>query len=389
MEITKNYDRILTAFLLLATSYSYAGAMDIFTFFSDSIKYRISVVDERDQPIPHATLWLMYAYGTSPERNVNDMRRLVARYALDNDIIAADITGPISGIQIFYTDSHGIFRDELQENDFRGLTELPVFVGVIKRGYRPVIYSKVMPVGSSHEMVLQLQKDNSRQPDPRLLELDEIRSKASSVFPNWTGEERTAYVQKMNNRLRGLAKEFEQEGMRDEAAIAYYNLAYLPSLLHVVATDGKVQVAGYTRSYDEKSPERKADLFKAFSFDSSIPQLRCRELIEIFDDQGGLIWADLSKTALRERFITNIEACVRVANERFFPNVLHLLSRTYSSVGNHKMACDTMKRAYRFEPRYVSAKEWPNHFYSVSSLAKNPPKGIQALDNFSCEMPRD
>lgn len=317
-----------------------------------------------------------------------DMDRLVKRYNIDNDIVSADTRGPIFGALVRWTDAKGAYQEELHENDFQKLDQLPIIVGALKRGYHPAKHSEMVKIGSTYEFVLRLQKDENQAFDPRLLELDEIRSQVSNVFPDWTGEERVQHVQRQNDRLRAIAQQFEQEGKRDEAAVAYYNLAYLPGVVRIVGPGGKVQIAGYDRSYDAKSPQRKADLYKAFSFHSSFPQLRCRELIENFDDQRGLIWADLSKTLLREQFITDVEACIRTANERYFSNILHLLSHTYSAVGNHQMACEAMKRLYLSEPRYTSAKEWPSYFAKVTSRATKPlVKGVKAVEGFRCEMP--
>lgn len=244
-----------------------------------------------------------------------------------------------------------------------------------------------MPVGSSNEVVLRLQKDEAASFDARLPELDEIRSEAGNVFPNWTGEERMAHTDRMNSRLNILAAAFEREGKRNEAALAYYNLAYLPSIEKMVRPDGKVQIIGYTRGYDEKSPSRKANLAKALALGADIPQLRCRALIEAFDAKGGDIWNDQSKKELRLQLIDDLEACLATANERVFPYVLGFLSDLYAYVGNPNKACATLQQAYRFEPRARELSLWPKRFEKVENITKRPPKGLPVFSDFVCQMP--
>lgn len=380
----------LSALLLafLSTS-SHAGVRDfVSNMFASKIQIQVSVQDEQGQPVPYAALWFMFANKEAPERSSADMRRLINRYALDYDVAAIDTAAPIRPVLVRYVDSKGLHNWVLGENAFSGLTALPVIIGVLKRGYKPLAYEKTMPVGSSNEIVLRLQKDEAAKFDPRLLELDEIRSEVGNVFPNWTTEDRQAHVDRMHARLTGLAAAFEREGKRNEAALAYYNLAYLPSIERLVRPDGKVQVIGYTRGYDEKSPSRKANLGKALELGTDIPQLRCRALVDAFVAKGGKIWNDQSKKELRLQLIDELEGCLAVANERFFPWILAFLADLYSYVGNPTMACKTIQRAYRFEPRAYESSFWPQFFQKVEDAAKKPPKGLPAFPDFVCQMPK-
>lgn len=380
----------LSALLLafLSTS-SHAGVRDfVSNMFASKIQIQVSVQDEQGRPVPYATLWFMFADKDAPEISKADMTRLVERYALDYDIASVGTATPIGGVLVRYTDAKGIYEWEIGENDFRGLSALPVIIGVLKRGYKPLAYEKTMPIGSSNEVVLRLQKDRAAAFDARMLELDEIRSEVGNVFPNWTAEERQAHVDRMHARLTGLAAAFEREGKRNEAALAYYNLAYLPSVERLVRPDGKVQVIGYTRGYDEKSPSRKANLGKALELGADIPQLRCRALVDAFVAKGGKIWNDQSKKELRLQLIDELEGCLAPANERFFPWVLAFLADLYSYVGNPSMACKTIQRAYRFEPRTYEMSFWPQFFEKVESIAKRPPKGLSVFPDFVCQMPK-
>lgn len=372
---------------MLVTNSTYAGVVDTVTnMFNSKIQYQVSVVDEQNQPVPYATLWFMYAYKSAPERSVADMARLVERYAPDYDIASVDARA-LHSVHVYFSDIKGVYREELLENNFKGIRALPVIIGALKRGYKPIAFAKTMPVGSSHKVVLQLQKEPVEKFDPRLLELDEIRSEVGNIFPNWSGEERLAHVDRMNERLTHLAQTFEKEGKRNEAALVYYNLAYLPSVDRAIRPDGKIQIIGYTRGYDEKSPARKANLAKALSLGADIPQLRCQALIDSFVAQGGRIWNDQSKKSLRIQLISDLEACLKTANGRVFPYVFLFMSQLYSYVGNPAMACTTLQRAYSFEPSAYEASRWPKIFEDVEYRAKKPPDGLPVFPDFVCVMP--
>ena len=358
------------------------------SMLSNKIELRVSVVDERQQPIPHTTLWFMYAYKDAPERSVNDMERLLSRYALDYDLVLAGTVKPISAVHVHYTDAKGAYQEILEENNFRGLTELPVIVGAIKRGYSARAYAKPMPVGSTQEVVIQLQKDGGSVFDPRLLELDEIRSLANGVPLAGGIEERAAYIDGLNERLAQLAQTWETEGKQNLAAIAYYNLANLPSIDRMVGSNGKMQITGYTRGYDEKSPVRKAHMVKALAMGGNVPLLRCEAIIKKFFEQNGGYWADASKTPMRRQFIADIEACVKNANGRVFPSALLELSKAYSYVGEHAMACETLQRAYLFEPRSYTALDWPAVFRGVEWVAKQQNGNFPGIAGFVCAMPK-
>jgi len=366
-----------------------AGPWDTLArIFRDQIELRISVVDERQQPIPHTTLWFMYAYKEAPERSVGDMERLLYRYAVDYDLVLAGTVKPISAVHVYQTDATGRYQEVLEENNFRGLTELPVIVGVLKRGYRARAYAKTMPVGSTQELVIQLQRDETSIFDPRLLELDEIRSLANGVSLANGMEERAAYIDDLNERVVRLARTWEREGKQSLAAIAYFNLANLPSIDRMVDQNGKMKIVGYTRGYDEKSPVRKAYMVSAWEMGGDVPLLQCDAITKKFFEQKGGVWADASKTPMRRQYIADTEACVKSAGERVFPSTLLVLSQAYSAVGEHAMACDTLRRAYQFEPRSYAAKAWPGIFQGVEWAAKPRNGNFPAAPGFACAMPK-
>jgi hypothetical protein len=153
-----------------------------------------------------------------------------------------------------------------------------------------------------------------------------------------------------NERLARLAQTWETEGKQNQAAIAYYNLANLRSIDRMVGSNGKVQITGYTRGYDEKSPVRKAHMDKAFAMGGNVPLLRCEAIIKKFFEQNGGYWADASKTPMRRQFIADIEACVKSANGRVFPSTLLELSKAYSYVGElfwHARPCSALTNLNR------------------------------------------
>lgn len=375
---------------LMTTGQCFAGIWDKMTnMLSNKIELRVSVIDERQQPIPYATLWFMYADKDASEYIVSDMERLVNRYAADYDLMVPGAVKPISAVLIHYADSKGIYLQTLEENTFRGLTELPVIVGAMKHGYSARVLAKSMPVGSAQELVIQLQKDDRSVFDQRLLELDEIRSLANGISLPGGAEDRVAIIDALNEQLVRLAQSFESEGKLSLAAIAYFNLANLPSIERVVGSNGKMQVAGYTRGYDEKSPVRKAYMDKALAMGGDLPLLRCDAIIKKFFQQKGGVWADATKTPMRRQFISDIEACVRNASGRVYPSTLLVLSQAYSAVGDHATACDTLQRAYQFEPRSYTAKEWPTVFGKVEWAAKQKDGNFPPISGFVCAISRE
>jgi hypothetical protein len=377
-----------TAILAMAIGRAHAGVIDgLKNMLSDKIQLKVSVTDEQDRPVPYATLWFMYADKDMPEVSAVDMARLVKRYAADYDIASVGTATPIGAVLTRQVDGQGSYQTEIRENAFQGLSALPVIVGVLKRGYQPLAYAETIPVGATVHMRLRLNKDSAAAFDPRLLELDQVRSEAGNMFPEWTAQERLAQTDRLNVRLIALARAFEQEGKRDEAALVYYNLAYLPSIERVTGADGKVRVVGYTRGYDEKSPIRKAHLTKALELGERIPQLRCRALVDAFVAQGGRVWIDQSKKPLRLQLIADLEDCIKRADGRLFPWVLGFLSDLYSYVGEPVQACAALQRAYRFEPAAYEANRWPNLFEKVTTNARKPPTGLQAFPDFVCKIP--
>lgn len=58
------------------------------------------------------------------------MTRIIKRYALDYDIASIDTAAPISAVLVRYTDAKGTYGWEIGENDFQGLSALPVIIGV-------------------------------------------------------------------------------------------------------------------------------------------------------------------------------------------------------------------------------------------------------------------
>jgi hypothetical protein len=383
--ILRPFRAALFAALMVMTGQCAAGILDKMAgMFSNKIEVRISVVDERQRPIPHVTLWFMYADKEASEYAVSDMERLLSRYAADYDLMLPGTVKPISAVLIHYTDSKGGNLRTLEENNFRGLTELPIIVGAMKRGYRARAHAQTLSVGSVQEWVIQLQRDESSVFDQRLLELDEIRSLANGVSLAGGAEERASYIDGLNERLVRLAQIFESEGKQSLAAIAYFNLANLPSIDRMAGNDGKVQILGYTRGYDQKSPVRKAYMDKALAIGSDVPLLRCDAIIKKFFEQKGGVWADASKTPMRRQFIADIEACVKSAGGRVFPSTLQVLSQAYSAVGEHARACDTLQRAYRFEPRSYTAKEWPAVFGRVEWAARQKDGNFPTIPGFVC-----
>lgn len=62
---------ILAFFLSMLASSHAIGAWDILNnLFSKHAQYQVKVVDENNQPIPYAALWVMYAGESAPDLSV-------------------------------------------------------------------------------------------------------------------------------------------------------------------------------------------------------------------------------------------------------------------------------------------------------------------------------
>lgn len=357
--------------------------------FDKKIEYRVSVVDEQGKHVPYATLWFLFVFIGKEERSLTDMQRLQTRYAIDYDATALGNNYPIDGIHKRFANFKGAHAEELQENSFEGRNELRMLVGALKRGYRVGAVEKTMPVGSQNEIVIRLQKDDSQVFDSRLLLLDEVRFEVGKAMPEWNMAQRADFVDRQYARLKQLAEIFEQEGKREEAAMVYFNLAYLPSIERMRGYDGKEQIIGFSRDYDEKSPRRKADLEKALALGAENPYLRARKLIDDFKDKRGRIWADQSPelTLIRQQFIRDMEQHLSLAKERVLPEALRLLADTYLYVGNPHKACEMLTRLYRFEPRAYVAQNWKRIFGYFEDEARHSTLGLPVFENFSCKVP--
>lgn len=353
-----------------------------------NIELEISVVDSQGHPVPYPTIWRMYATPDAPELSLADMERLLRRYASQQEIAGHSISAVLVG----HGDEKGQFTHLIRPPNFKGMDALPVFVGIIKRGFRPLAYAKTMPGRTSHKIELTLDAD----PEPfdaRLLEIDEIRGKTDRPPANLPPDQQAAYVDAQHERLRALAETFEREGKNDLAAIAFFSLAHLRSIDRIVGPDGKPIIVGYTRGYDNGQPVRKASLQRAFALgarEPSLPALRCRALARPFYDQNGTYWADRgpAMTALRKALINDLETCVRDGGERILPVEFWLLSHLYSAVGEQRKACEAMQRRFLFEPRDVEASQWPEVFANADRFSKLMNGGVPPEPDFKCEAPR-
>lgn len=358
--------------------------------FDKKIEYRISVLDEQGKPIHYSTIWQLRTYQDTLENSFHDMTRTLNRYSRDYDVASLGNRLPTTEVLKFFVDDRGTFAQALGENEFRGVNALHVVFGALKRGYRAVAVEKTMPVGSQNEIVVRLQKDDSQVFDSRLLLLDEVRFEVGKAMPEWNMAQRADFVDRQYARLKQLAEIFEQEGKREEAAMVYFNLAYLPSIERMRGYDGKEQIIGFSRDYDEKSPRRKADLEKALALGAENPYLRARKLIDDFKDKRGRIWADQSPElrSIRQQFIRDMEQHLSLAKERVLPEALRLLADTYLYVGNPHKACEMLTRLYRFEPRAYVAQSWKRIFGNFEDEARHSTLGLPVFENFSCKVPQ-
>lgn len=359
---------IFIFFIMLQSNSLNAGFLDVLTnMIEDNVEYQVTVVDEDNTPVSGATVWVL----TSSERRKNlqpevVMERLVNKYAMDSDFVFNKNLHP--ALFVYYTNYKGEISLGYNEADLRGLDSFSISLAVLKRGFKPVLYSEESKLNSNNKFELKIERDKDNEFDARLLILDEVRATVSEL--NSLGvmsDERLLGLEQQEEKLRKLAEGFESEGEKDLASTVYFNLAYLPSVEKVKDEKGNIVVKGYTNGFDEKSAKKQQDKNKAIELNQSVPIIRYNKIYNHFDSNAGSQWrVDNNKSGLRKSFIKDTEAFYKNHPDRMWAWPYVFLWQVYRAEGQYDKAKDAIRAFRDFEPTYFNEKAWADLVYSAS-----------------------
>ncbi|HNE21176.1 MAG TPA: hypothetical protein PLE72_11425 [Azospira sp.] len=331
---------------------------------TDTLVWRVNIVDSLGNPLPGATVWRMIPNGNQ-RKSLDLMQRLVRRYAFDQDFVMNTTVHP--SLMVSYANSEGVFVESDNVN-YHKSNDVTTIYAVLKRGYLPTILSDVARKNTTHEHTITLQPDPSAKVDQRMLQFDLIRAQAYMPAANAAErmqEDRRQLLLRTQQELRSLAQALEQDKQYDLASAVYYNLAFLPSVDVVRQPNGSEVIVGYTNGYDEKKVQRKTDMDKAQDLNQTNPNLIRKKMMRSFpgEDLGRL------SPAQRQGYISLVEAQIRREPERVWPNV-YFVSYQYLDEGLYAEACSALNRAYQFEPTYCDDNQWRSHLRFHVSQAK-------------------
>lgn len=351
---------VALSFMLLAQAKG--GVLSM--LFGQSIRYELRVTDEGGQPISAATVWILRSGPPRPDLKREDMLRLISRHAQSDDV---EFIVPFKHevhreLEVYYTDGNGVLRITYEKNDLGDQDPLPMSFAGIKRGYVPTVVSEATPVNASRTLVVKLVRLPAAEVvDQRLLAFDRLRAESwrSEEALGSMSKERAALLKSTHLEMRALAEEFEREGKSDQAAMVYYNLAHLPSVLFRRGVAGDEVVAGYANSFDKNSPQAVADIKKARQLNSSNPQMLFDRELEVFVARGVMDFHKKENYSLRVQFIQTIERYLSQYPGRMYPSVYDYLVQAYNKgVGDVHSACKALNRFHHFEPGYYDKAGW-------------------------------
>jgi len=317
----------------------------------DKIIYEIQVVDMHGRPIPAATIWWMLPEDRSFE-TPELMERLLRRYATDADFVQSTALHP--SLLVDRTDKNGLALIQVDGGGVEGHSRVVAYFAALKRGYHSAFVQDTARTNTTHSITIRLDSKANAQVDARMLAFDLLRAPTPSGGP--MSEERHQYLQGVQQRLRALAQELEEEQLFDEASAVYYNLAYLPSVETMLAPDGRETIVGFTNGYDERNPQRRADLERAIALNRSTPYLLLSKTVLEVHAQGGLVGP--KQSAARQKYIRATEDIISRYPERLWPKDFSTVFYAYMNEGLYNESCSAFKRAYEFEPSYQSPKLW-------------------------------
>jgi hypothetical protein len=326
--------------------------------FKDSVTYDIRVVDEQERPVPAATVWVLGPTLGREDLRPADLSRLVRRYSADADFV---FSGQLHGqLWVLHAGPQGTIRFSQEDTEVHGLKRVQTSFAGLKRGFIATQVDDEAPNNSRRKIELKLRRDATAEADPRMEELDAIRALA---IPGDDAEDpmsgnRDRRLQDAGRSLRELAMQLEKDGRADDAAAAYYNLAFLPSVDVGRNQAGELVVIGYTNGYDASSPQRVADRLHALKLSRSHPMLEFQALDESYRERKVFNLSIAANAPVRHAYLADAEALIARHGERTWPQDYSALEEMYTSEKKFAQGCEALRRWHEFEPSYFDAKGW-------------------------------
>ena len=332
--------------------------------------WHIKLVDTQGQPIPAGTLWAM---NLNPEKlhNTALMERMVHRYAADNDFIQfSNEPGPFIALRF---GRNGEFRK--QDSCICEKKETTNIYAVLKRGYKPKVFSATVRKNSTSETTITLESDPQSRVDSRMLEMDLLR--AGTHSPAQEGRsimngETVIADRAVNQQMRALAQSLEADKQLELASAVYYSLAYLPSVITIARSNGKEEIVGFSNGYSDKNPQSKADLKKALDLNQSTPTFSLSKARYAARKESALKGVKATKEDwIQMNQVT--EEYIKKYGERLWPKDYSLF--VFEDLGLWEKGCFVLKRAKAFEPtRYDDDDTLYSWGDRLQSLNKNAGK---------------
>ena len=325
---------------------------------NDEVRYELNVADEQGNPVDGATVWFFGDLAIHRDLLVDDMARLVRRYAKDADFIFAKSLHPL--LLIERTQASGEATVLREEVEMEGLRSIRTHMAVIKRGFFPEVISREAKRGEAVKISVRLRRDSSWKSDPRLQQLDHLRAiaAAESAADDLMTEGTQKQLTNLDSQLRALAASFEKEGLTDEAGTVYYNLAYLPGVTIDVDPSSGIVTRGYTNGFDATSRQRVADRERAWKLVRGRPALEYQQTLERYRAKGLFGPPSPARDGVRKEFIAEMERMFGAHPEQMWPTFYTLPWRMYGSLREADRACDAIKAFFSFEPSYYDAAGW-------------------------------
>tara|TARA_R110000782_G_scaffold27256_16_gene69171 strand:+ start:1266 stop:2378 length:1113 start_codon:yes stop_codon:yes gene_type:complete len=337
--------------------------------FEDKVKYQIVVIDENNEPVPGATVWVLSKNITRMNLQPTVvMERIINRNAIDSDYIF-NRHSPHPALFVYYTNQNGEIDLEFGVGDVRDLKVLSSAFAVLKRGYKTKSHHEEVKINSKNKLELKLERDNSIQFDKRLLVLDEVRASISETKKSGAmSDERLLKLENGEKKLGDLAWAFEVEGQNDLASMIYYNLMYLPTVTKTKNEKGNVVIRGYTNSFDKKSINKQQYRDNAIRLNKSVPIVLYRRYYDQFDSSAGRRWrVDDSKSDLRKEFIKTTEKYYTDYPNRMWAWPYVFLWQAYKAEGEYQKAMKAITAFRTLEPSYYNEERWEDLARTASS----------------------
>jgi hypothetical protein len=328
----------------------------------------LSIVDEKGNSIPHATIWSYFRPSADPlALDGDDLWRITSRYQSSFEC-ATPFNRILPMLQVMpMGDVGGKARPVIDYTAIEGYGRqrppaMQVGFTLMKRGYLPARID--FPVTDeprvSGTIVLQRDPKHGPETQPYLQEFDRVRYELSDTSRNENLSGLTQQrIDGLRTALEGAAADAIRAGDKAAAARIYARMQHLPVIL---MSGGKV--SGFMQT-DPYSASSRAYLSKAYELDPEHPYIASTSLFRRGADEFGGS-KRVSEQAAPERrqeyaaFLGQLRNLMRTGGQQIWPEY-HMLYAIW-----HRRSPDPVERAkaralleelYRFEPKLKTRED--------------------------------